>query len=408
MSRPRRSLSPVAVQCLVYLSFAPIGLYGAAWPDARHEFGQGAGALGVVITAYSLGRTSTSATALAVLRRTSIGTATALFCLVLAAADVVVAIGRSFPVLVAAVGVVGLMSGALDSLGSRFQTVIRDVGRSGLMLGAYGLGATLAPGLTAVTSWTTGNLVAAGAAVVAAIAAAGRAVAWPEGLDGRDRVDGEPEPSPAGSPASDEPHPVTVPRVALLVSLGLAAACVGIEAMTGNWMATVLEDHRGATARQVGLAMSGFWGGVTVGRLAMARLSVSPRRLLVGASTATVVAVALLGVVPVGVALVGLSVVGLTVAPLFPTVVSTTADRVGVAAAGRVSGWQLLSGNGSIIVMTALVGLAVSVWGAGVPYVVVLGVAVAAAVLCRVAVRLPPAAGGDAISGPEVRGVGPR
>ena len=63
MSPARRSLSPVAVQCLVYLSFAaPIGLYGEAWPDARHEFGQTAGALGAVITAYSLGRTATSAT----------------------------------------------------------------------------------------------------------------------------------------------------------------------------------------------------------------------------------------------------------------------------------------------------------------------------------------------------------
>ena len=64
MPSSRRSLSPVAVQCLVYLSFAaPIGLYGAAWPDARHEFGQSAGALGAVVAAYSIGRTSTSASA---------------------------------------------------------------------------------------------------------------------------------------------------------------------------------------------------------------------------------------------------------------------------------------------------------------------------------------------------------
>ena len=386
MSRPDRSLSPVAVQCLVYLSFAaPIGLYGAAWPAARHEFGQTAGALGVVITAYSIGRTSTSASALVVLRRIPIGMATAICCLVLATADVVVAVGRSFPVLVAAVGVVGLVSGVLDSLGSRFQTVVRDVGRSGLVLGAYGVGATLAPGLTAVTSWTTGNLVAAGAAVAAAIAAVGGAVAWPEGLEGVSETSRGPDP--------DRAHRVPIRRAALLVSLGLAATCVGIEAMTGNWMATVLEDHRGASARHVGLAMSGFWAGVTVGRLALSRLHVPPRRLLVVASTATLVTVVLLGVVPVGVALVGLTVVGLSVGPLFPTVVSTTADRVGVPAAGRVSGWQLLSGNGSLIVMTALLGLAVSVWGEGLPYLVVLGLAAGAAILCRIAVRLPPAAG---------------
>jgi hypothetical protein len=373
----------------VYLSFAaPIGLYGAAWPDARHEFGQTAGALGAVVTAYSIGRTSTSASALVVLRRVPIGIATAACCLVLAAADVVVAVGRSFPALVAAVGVVGLMSGVLDSLGSRFQTVVRDVSRSGLVLGAYGVGATLAPALTAVTSWTTGNLVAAGAAVVAAIVAVGRSVPWPEGLAD--------EPTPSDAPGSDRPAPpAPIRRLPLLVSLGLAVACVGVEAMTGNWMATVLEDHRGASARHVGLAMSGFWGGVTVGRLALARVHVGPRRLLVGASTATLVSVALLGVVPIGVALVGLVVVGLSVAPLFPTVVSTTADRVGVEAAGRVSGWQLLSGNGSIIVMTALLGIAVSLWGEGVPYYVVLGLAGGAAVLSRVAARLPAAAGDD-------------
>ena len=160
--------------------------------------------------------------------------------------------------------------------------------------------------------------------------------------------------------------------------------------MTGNWMATVMEDHRGASARHVGLAMSGFWAGVTVGRLALARLSVPPRRLLVLASTATLVTVALLGVVPVGVALVGLSVVGLTVRPCSRRSCRRPPTGSGDAA-GRVSGWQLLSGNGSLIVMTFARGLAVSVWGEGVPYLVVLGLAAGAAVLCRVAARLPPA-----------------
>ncbi|HEX7131461.1 MAG TPA: hypothetical protein VF228_02755, partial [Iamia sp.] len=98
-----RLRSPVAVQAVVFWAFAaPIGMLGSAWPEGRLRVDRPAAALGLVVTGYGLGRLSTSATALAILRRVSIGPATAVVGLALAAAQVVIATTASYAVLVAA------------------------------------------------------------------------------------------------------------------------------------------------------------------------------------------------------------------------------------------------------------------------------------------------------------------
>jgi fucose permease len=358
------------VQCLVYAAFAaPLGMYGAAWPDARHLFAQSAGALGALGVAYGIGRTATSASGLAVVARAGMRRALVVLCVALAAADLVIALTRSFPVLIAGLAAVGLVSGALDSLGGRFQTLLRDVGRAGLMFGAYGLGATLGPALVAVTSWTVGYLAAAAVALLAAAMAARRSVAWPEGLAEGSRL----QPAPDGR---------RMDPAAVLVSLALAGTCVGLEALTGNWAATYLEDHRGASTRLAGLAVSAFWAGSTLGRLLLRQIPLPPRRILEVGSVVVLLAYAAVPVAPVGGAVVVFAAIGVLLAPLFPTVVATTADRVGRAGAGRVSGWQLVAANLSALVLVGGTGAAVSGEGGG---GVIIGVLV---VLAAVAVPL--------------------
>lgn len=396
--------SPLLVQCLTYLTFAaPLGMYGAAWPDVRGELGQSAGSLGVVMTAYGVGRMTTSASALVVLSRVPIRVATPVVLVLLAAADVVVALTRWFPLMVGAIAVVGLASGALDSMGSRYQTVVRDVRRSGLIAGSYGLGATLGPALVAVTTWTTGYLAVAALALVAAVVAARPGVEWPDGLAEGSRRDG---------------RVVRFRLGPVAISLALVSVAVGVEALTGNWMATYFEDARGATGRAAGLAVSGFWAGVTVGRLGLGRIAVPPRLVLLGAPATLAVLFAGLSVAPLPVALVGLTAVGLVSATFFPTVLATTADRVGRLAAGRVTGWQLLAANTTAIVLGAAVGAGVSRWGAGVSLAVVAalaaaGVPLGVAAAGRLApvdgppVDRPSAVGGASAAGPSSEPGGP-
>ncbi len=376
--------SPLAVQAVVFASFAaPIGMVGAAWPEGRVRVDRPAAALGLVVTGYGLGRLSTSATAIAILRRASIGAATAAVCVTLAAAQVVIALTGSYAVLVGAATAVGLASGVLDSLGNRYQTVVRDVSQSGLVTGAYGVGATVFPALVATTSWSTGFLVGAVAAVVAAALALSPAVVWPPALAAHrgEHRSGTSRPRPPMSGAA---------RRAAAWSLAAFALFCTLEIVTGNWAATYLEEGRGASGRAAALAVSGFWGGLTVGRLLLGRARLSPRRLLVAGATVAGALLLAVPVLPRALALGAYSLVGLALAPLFPTLIATTADRVGPALAGRLGGYQLLAMNLAGTGFSALVGVAVGAWDArAVAWVAVALVVVGITPLVRTA-RLVP------------------
>lgn len=350
-----RRPSPLVVQCIVFGAFAaPIGMLGAAWPEGSERVDRPAAALGLLVTGYGLGRLATSATAIAILRRTAIGPATAAVCVVLAGAEVAIALTRSYVALVVAATAVGLASGVLDSLGNRYQTAVRQVRQAGLVTGAYGIGATVFPALVAVTSWPVGFVAGAGAALVAAALALTPGVAWPEALAAHRGEHRAEQPEPAG------PLPGAV-KVAGAWSLAAFACFCTVEIVTGNWAATYLEDGRGASGRSAALAVSAFWGGITVGRLLLGRLRLGPRHLVTGAALAATALIVALPAFPRPVALAAYPLVGVALSPLFPTLMATTADRVGTAAAARLGGYQLVAMNLAGTGLSALVGVAVDV-----------------------------------------------
>lgn len=358
-------------------------MLGAGWPELRLELGRSSGALGLLAGAYGLARLSTSASALIVLRRWTIGTATGAVLGVLAVACAGVAVTRSFEALVVLFVVVGLASGALDSLGSRYQTVVRRVRDAGFMFGAYGVGSTVGPALVAVTSWTVAYGASALLAATAAVVAGSGAVRWPDAIESPRRV--EPPPPLAEAPAGAAPVPVTAGagRVAgggaarragrkapvgpLVVSLLCFMLYCSLEVITGNWAASYLEEHRGAGARWAGLAVSGYWAGLTLSRLAMGAMPVDPRRLLAAGGVAAAVVLASIPLLPTGGAIVAFVLVGACLAVMLPTLVVTTVDRVGAAAAGRVTGWQLLAANVGGTAGSAAVGVLVARTGDGAP-----------------------------------------
>lgn len=350
------------VECAIFLSFgAPIGMLGAGWPEARALFDRSTGSLGVVAAGYGLGRLVTATSALPILRRWHIRTATVALAACLAAAGAVVALTRTFAVLVVAFTIIGLVSGCLDALGNRFQTVVRSVGSAGLMFGAFGVGATLGPVLVAAVGWTPAFGVTAGVAVVAAVLAAPRAVRWPDALD-------------RGEPPHGEHSRIHVPGWVVALSLSLFGIYCGMEVTTGNWGASYLEGHRGVEGATAALAMSGFWAGMTLGRLGLGLVSgpgrpLSARQVLVGSGVLALVVYVAIPFAPVPVAVGLFTVAGLSLAAMFPTLMSTTADRVGVAATGRVMGWQLLSANVVELGLSAVVGIGVTRSGPAAPAV---------------------------------------
>jgi fucose permease len=370
MPAPSRRHDSLLVQCLVYASFGtPIGMLGAGWPDGRHLFHRSAGSLGLVAAVYGMGRLATSQAALPVLRRWRIGVATATLGGLLGVTCLAVAATRSYAVLAVAFALIGTTSGVLDALGNRYQTVVRNVGHAGLMFGSYGIGATLGPLVIALVGWGPGFTIAGALAACAGALALSPQVRWPDALR-------------AGEPPRGARGRVEVAPSILAVSLAVFAIYCSAEIATANWTASYLEGARGLSGSGAAWATSGFWAGMTLGRLVLGRFvgpgrALTPTRFLIGAGVAVGLGFVAIPLVPAAVAVGAFAWVGLALAGLFPTLMSTTADRVGVANAGRVMGWQLLAANLTGLTLSAAVGVGVDRIGAGTPAVVlaVMGVA---------------------------------
>jgi len=371
---------PVPVLCVVYLAFGmPVAMLGVAWPTLRDDLGRSDGDLGVLVLAYGLGRLVTSASSGALLRRLRFGLAEALTLVGLAAGGAWVAAEPSWLPLVGAFAVVGVCSGVLDSLGARFLAVSASVRSAGLAAGSYGVGATVGPVVLAVAdSVAVGFLTGAAVALVAAVAVAAPGIPWPDGLalHRQDRAIVDDSPSAATL--------LTTPAV--LVSLGLFAAFVSLEVTAGGWLAAVLEDARDLDDRLAGLAVGGFWGGITVGRLLLGRIDL-PERALYGSVAVLLACFAALAVVPGWTVLPVAVVAGTALAPQFPTLLAHTESRVGGAAAGRVSGWQLVAANVGGTGLAALTGVVVDATGPAAPLAVLLATAAAGGLLHLAAAR---------------------
>lgn len=351
---------PVVSTAVTYASFAlPAAMLGVMWSDVRAEFGQSLGALGVVSLTYGLARMSTATTGRPLARQVGLAGGFPLVLALLAGSCVLLAAAPNWGVFLVGVAGIGDTSGALDSLGAIFITGREQVGSAGLVHGAYGVGATLGPlAVAALPGWRAPVV----ACVVVAVVAV--AVAWWV----RDRW---PEMAPA------QQHAAT-PQVAWRVvgiSLVAFAAFVAIEVTTGQWAFTWLTDQRGLAEGAAAWAVSAFWGGTTVGRLALSRSGLSDvvvRRGLAPFALAATACMAALLVLPPAIAAIPLALLGLSLGPVMPSLFATTTRRVGRAQGARMAGWQLLATNVGAIGLPALTGLLVDRMGPGVIVTVVL------------------------------------
>lgn len=356
-----RNRVAVASAALTYASFAmPIAMLGVIWPEVRTDFDQSLGTLGLVALIYGVARMSTATVGRRAVARMGMGPAFMTALALLAAACAALAASSSWGVFLVAVGGIGMTSGLLDSIGAVFVTTIGDIGSAGLVHGFYGLGSTIGPLVVAVVPGWRWAVLTAALLVAAALLLATRVRAkWPPA-----RID---EPVAPGAGA--------VPRRVVIASLGVFGALVAVEVTTGQWSHTYLTDARGVGDGWAAIGVSGFWGGLMVGRLLLSRSSVAGavHRLgvlrLVGASAVAIAATSLL---PTVAAIVSLAAAGLALGPVIPTLFATTEARVGVHRAPQIAGWQLLATNLGAITVPAATGALVDGFGPETVIVVVL------------------------------------
>lgn len=384
-----------ALLLLAYLAFVslglPDGLLGVGWPSISAEFGVPTGAVGLVLTAGTIGYLTSSVLAGFTLARLGVGRLLAGSTLLASLALTGYATAPALTVLICCALVLGLGSGAIDSGLNAYAAGAFGARHMNWMHAFFGLGVAIGPlVMTAMLStgagWRWGYAVTAAAQLVLATAFALTVSAW------RDRTGGPTSPKRAapadhtaggpldaaggpvghlaGGPVDDaaaragapEPAAVRIAETLRLPAVWFGALAfavyVAIEVSAGLYAFLLLTEGRGLPATVAGLSVSGYWGSLFVGRVVQGLVAerLGTDRVLRGSllgMTAGAVLIALPA--PGWVSVAGLVVLGFAAAPVFPLLTLTTAERVGRQHADRVIGVQIgAAGIGAALIPAGL------------------------------------------------------
>ncbi|WP_405434189.1 MFS transporter [Micromonospora sp. NBC_00617] len=404
---PRATLLLLAYLAFVSLGL-PDGLLGVGWPSIRADFGVPTEAVGLLLTAGTVGYLASSVLAGFTLARLGVGALLAGSTLLASLALTGYAVSPGLAVLVGCALVLGLGSGAIDSGLNAYAAGAFGPRHMNWMHAFFGLGVAIGPlimtaALSAGLAWRWGYGIVAGAQLALATAFALTVRAWQRRA---------PEP---GVGTTDAAPAVRVPVLATLrlptVWSGTVAFAlyVAIEVSAGLWAFLLLTQGRGLSAAVAGGCVSAYWGSLFVGRVVQGVVAerLGPRLVLRVSLGGMALGAALIAVPGSAVlAVLGLVVLGFAAAPVFPLLTLTTADRVGAAHADRAIGLQIgAAGLGAALVPTGL-GVLISTVSVQVLGSALLGLALALIVLYELGARRPAAGSGPERTGPAA-GSGP-
>ena len=224
---------------------------------------------------------------------------------------------------------------------------------------SYGIGVTLGPiimtvTLTQLNSWGTGYNVVSGFQFALAACFLLTLSMWNQ-TDERPEVEQEKRLTDYKTPMSETVRQFLVWRSVLMFFL-----YTGAEVSLGVWTYSLLTEARGVPAEVAGLWAGSYWATFTLGRM-LAGLYAKR----VGVDTLVQVSVlgAILGSVllwwnPFGAAsVIAVAVIGFALAPVFPSMVSGTSQRVGGHFAANTIGMQISAAGLSAAVVPSLIGV---------------------------------------------------
>jgi fucose permease len=339
---------------LAYLSFIslglPDGLLGVGWPSIRDYFRLPIDAIGPLLVMFTAGYLVSSFSSGRVISRMGVGALLSLSCLLTAASLLGYALTRHWTVMVALGAVAGLGAGAIDA-GLNTYAATRFSARVVNWLHAfYGVGATIGPVimtslLAAGRPWQAGYAIVAVWQLTLALCFALTLKWWraPSAEESIEQSTGHSTRQGAAAPArATSACPLGLPAARL--SIAVFFLYTGLEAAAGTWAYSLFTESRGVAASGAGLWTSVYWAALTVGRVASgAVIGLVPARFLLRFS--------IIGLV-FGASLVwfnftdlfgflGLALMGLSLAPIFPTLIATTPERLGPAHTANAVGFQI-------------------------------------------------------------------
>lgn len=356
----KRRLEPLTT-VLVFLGFVsiglPDGLTGVAWPSMRGYFGLPIDSLGALLLSYTAGYLVSSFTSGRLLARMNVGVLLALSCLATGASLIGYATALYWPVVVAFGALSGLGAGAIDAGLNTFAAEHFTARMVNWLHAFYGIGALGGPllmsrllGAGVVWQWGYAVVGAGQLALAAGFGLSRRRWAQARRTD---------ETSSGAAAASSIKATLRLPAVGL--SAAIFFVYTGIEAAAGAWAYSLFTESRAVSVSVAGMWVSIYWGALTAGRILSAMIAgrASARAILRVCIVGQIAGALLLWIaVPVWVGFLGLALLGLASAPVFPTMIASTPDRIAANHLANAVGFQIAAAVVGQSLVPALFGMA--------------------------------------------------
>ena len=353
---------------LGFIAFIALGLpdalLGIAWPFLRLDIHQPLQASGLIVLAGTLGAALSGFFSSWLGRRLGIGRLLALSCFLTGAALMGYTLAPNIGFIMLSAVVIGIAAGATDATVNGY--VAKNFGDRLLqwLHASFGVGITIGPVvMTAILAyqmnWQLGYYMHAGAQWLLAVLFFLSAGVW---LAGKKRS----EQSFEEKHAADH-HDTSMVKSLRDVRIWLGGALFffycGLEFSVGLWTFSLLTDVRGVSTAQAGIWVSLYWGMFTVGRIVMGFIAnrFSAANMIVFGLILGAIGTLLLALTEhVYLNLVAIIAIGFAYAPLYPAMVSTTMNRVGVKHFNNAMGLQVTGASLGIATLPGLIGLIAS------------------------------------------------
>ena len=379
---------------LAYLAFISLGLpdatLGIAWPSLRHGFALPPSAIGMVLVLGVSGYFLSGLLAGGLMSKAGVGGllagSSALVTLGLVGYALAPAWSLFFPVAF----FVGLGSGGIDATLNAYAAKHFSVRHVNWLHACWGVGASTGPAIMTAAiargpGYRAGYAVIAGLLGAMTMAFVATRHAWDRQRDG-DRSRAEPAAPASAAPARGSARAALGSgQVWLLIASFFCYS--GLESSVGQWCFSWLTEGRGLGIEAAGSWTSGYWGSLTLGRIALGWLAerVGTDRLLRAAGLGALAGVALLALSAGWPGRLGLLLLGVSLAPIYPTLMARTPARVGPALASHTVGFLVSGATLGSSLLPGLVGVLVGRVGLSAIGVVTVTLSATLAVLLRFA-----------------------
>lgn len=332
-----KSLFLILVSYLAFISLGlPDGLLGIAWPFMSLRVHVPLDSLGILLIGFTIGYLATSSTSGKILKWMPLGRILTISCLLTGVSLLTYAFSLYWYLMIVASFFLGTGGGAIDSSINTFAASRFSASTINWLHAFYGVGATTGPLLITFMiaqnfQWYHGYITVAIIQISLSVLFFFTQKNWEFS-------------------AQDEEHHTTADYLQTLklsivwINILIFFLYTGLEQGFGLWIFTILTKSRGMAEEEAGLWASSYWGSLTAGRILFGIIltRISVKKVLKGAIIGIVTGTLLVALdVTHFSTLLGIMIVGISNAPVFPSLISITPNRVGKEHTATAIGVQI-------------------------------------------------------------------